>query len=60
VTINPLPAAPQRIFQAQGVHMLFAVLGYGRFGKAFAYLLTQAGHTVRVHDPVRAAQPGAW
>lgn len=28
-----------------------AVLGYGRFGKAFAELLLQAGHPVQVFDP---------
>jgi prephenate dehydrogenase len=49
----------------------FAVLGYGRFGAAFAGLLVQAGHEVRVFDPhatapltlaapsVRAALDGA-
>jgi prephenate dehydrogenase len=31
--------------------MSFALLGYGRFGRAFAGLLQQAGHAVRVHDP---------
>ena len=36
-----------------GTHppMRFAVLGYGRFGEAFASLLVQAGHDVRVYDP---------
>lgn len=29
----------------------FAVLGYGRFGRAFAELLLQAGHAVRAWDP---------
>jgi prephenate dehydrogenase len=29
----------------------FAVLGYGRFGRAFADLLLQAGHRVRAWDP---------
>lgn len=29
----------------------FALLGYGRFGRAFADLLLQAGHRVRVFDP---------
>ncbi|MFC5437058.1 prephenate dehydrogenase/arogenate dehydrogenase family protein [Rhodanobacter umsongensis] len=29
----------------------FAVLGYGRFGQAFAGLLLQAGHRVRAFDP---------
>jgi prephenate dehydrogenase len=29
----------------------FAVLGYGRFGRAFAELLLQAGHGVRAWDP---------
>jgi len=29
----------------------FAVLGYGRFGRAFAELLLQAGHRVHVWDP---------
>jgi prephenate dehydrogenase len=33
-----------------------AVLGYGRFGQAFAELLQQAGHRVRVFDP-HAAVP---
>lgn len=31
--------------------MNFALLGYGRFGQAFAALLQQAGHRVRVYDP---------
>ncbi|WP_266183387.1 prephenate dehydrogenase/arogenate dehydrogenase family protein [Dyella humicola] len=31
--------------------MNFALLGYGRFGQAFAPLLQQAGHRVRVYDP---------
>ncbi len=31
--------------------MNFALLGYGRFGQAFAQLLQQAGHRVRVYDP---------
>ena len=31
--------------------MNFALLGYGRFGKAFTDLLLQAGHRVRVFDP---------
>lgn len=31
--------------------MNFALFGYGRFGQAFAGLLLQAGHRVRVHDP---------
>lgn len=31
--------------------MDFALLGYGRFGQAFAELLQQAGHRVRVCDP---------
>ena len=29
----------------------FAVLGYGRFGQAFAELLLQSGHRVRAFDP---------
>lgn len=29
----------------------FALLGHGRFGEAFAQLLLQAGHQVRVFDP---------
>lgn len=36
----------------------FAVLGYGRFGEAFAQLLLQAGHHVRVYDP-QAQVPAA-
>jgi len=31
--------------------MRFALLGHGRFGAAFAQLLLQAGHHVRVFDP---------
>jgi prephenate dehydrogenase len=31
--------------------MRFALLGYGRFGRAFADLLHRAGHEVRVYDP---------
>jgi prephenate dehydrogenase len=31
--------------------MTFAVLGYGRFGQAFADLLLRAGHRVRAFDP---------
>jgi prephenate dehydrogenase len=31
--------------------MNFAILGYGRFGRAFAELLLQAGHHVHVCDP---------
>lgn len=31
--------------------MIFALLGYGRFGHAFSGLLQQAGHDVRIHDP---------
>lgn len=31
--------------------MIFALFGYGRFGRAFADLLTRAGHVVRVIDP---------
>jgi prephenate dehydrogenase len=31
--------------------MTFAVLGYGRFGQAFAGLLLKAGHRVRSFDP---------
>lgn len=38
--------------------MVFAILGYGRFGQAFADLLARAGHTVRIHDP-QAAVPVA-
>ncbi|TAL89449.1 MAG: prephenate dehydrogenase/arogenate dehydrogenase family protein [Rhodanobacter sp.] len=40
------PPAPQH-----APAMRFAVLGYGRFGEAFAALLVQAGHNVRVYDP---------
>lgn len=40
--------------------MMFALLGYGRFGHAFADLLREAGHEVRIHDPAaRASVPGA-
>lgn len=38
--------------------MIFALFGYGRFGRAFAELLQRAGHTVRIHDP-QAAVPAA-
>ena len=38
--------------------MTFALFGYGRFGRAFADLLRQAGHRVQVHDP-RAEVPAA-
>jgi len=38
--------------------MRFAILGYGRFGQAFAGLLGQAGHEVRIHDP-QAEVPAA-
>ena len=31
--------------------MIFALLGYGRFGRAFATLLGAAGHELRVFDP---------
>lgn len=31
--------------------MIFALFGYGRFGRAFADLLRQAGHDVHVFDP---------
>lgn len=31
--------------------MIFALFGYGRFGRAFADLLAHAGHVVRVIDP---------
>lgn len=36
----------------------FAVLGFGRFGRAFADLLLEAGHRVRAYDP-RADVPAA-
>lgn len=36
--------------------MTFALLGYGRFGQAFAGLLQQSGHRVRAFDP-QAAVP---
>jgi len=39
--------------------MIFAILGFGRFGEAFANLLSRAGHTVRVYDPGKAVPP-AW
>ncbi len=38
--------------------MTIALLGYGRFGQAFADLLHEAGHTVAVFDP-HAAVPAA-
>ena len=38
--------------------MVFAILGYGRFGQAFADLLARAGHEVRIHDP-QAEVPAA-
>jgi len=31
--------------------MIFALFGYGCFGRAFADLLQRAGHAVRIHDP---------
>lgn len=31
--------------------MIFALLGYGRFGQAFAQMLLNAGHQVHVFDP---------
>ncbi|MDE3073205.1 MAG: prephenate dehydrogenase [Pseudomonadota bacterium] len=31
--------------------MSFAILGFGRFGRAFSELLLQAGRDVRAHDP---------
>ena len=31
--------------------MIFALFGFGRFGRAFADLLQRAGHAVRIHDP---------
>lgn len=34
----------------------FAILGYGRFGRAFAELVVQAGHVARVHDPHAAVE----
>jgi prephenate dehydrogenase len=39
--------------------MRFALLGYGRFGRAFANLLVRAGWEVRVHDP-RADVPAEF
>ena len=38
--------------------MIFALFGYGRFGRAFAELLQRAGHVVRIHDP-QAGVPAA-
>ena len=38
--------------------MIFALFGYGRFGRAFAELLQRAGHAVRIHDP-QAEVPAA-
>lgn len=37
--------------------MNFAVIGYGRFGRAFVDLLQHAGHTVRAWDPHAALPP---
>lgn len=37
--------------------MIFALLGYGRFGQAFADLLQTAGHVVRVYDPHAEVPP---
>ncbi|WP_243039062.1 prephenate dehydrogenase [Dyella sedimenti] len=37
--------------------MRFALLGYGRFGQAFASLLREAGHDVRVFDPHAEVPP---
>ncbi|WP_114241338.1 prephenate dehydrogenase [Dyella sp. C9] len=39
--------------------MPIALLGYGRFGKAFAQLLHAAGHDIAVFDP-KAEVPPAW
>lgn len=37
--------------------MIFAMLGYGRFGHAFSDLLLRAGHGVRVFDPKAEVPP---
>ncbi|MEO5560051.1 MAG: prephenate dehydrogenase/arogenate dehydrogenase family protein [Dokdonella sp.] len=37
--------------------MLFAILGYGRFGQAFAQLLIHHGHQVRAYDPHARVPP---
>lgn len=37
--------------------MHFALLGYGRFGRAFTGLLHDAGHEIRVHDPHASVPP---
>ena len=51
-----IPASP--VDDCAHPAMRFAVLGYGRFGEAFAGLLVRAGHDVRVYDP-HAAVPSA-
>lgn len=51
-------ARPREPAQPAQPAATFAVLGYGRFGRAFADLLTQAGHRVRAWDP-HAAVPAA-
>ncbi len=33
------------------------ILGYGHFGRAFGALLSEAGHTVRAHDPWQTIEP---
>ncbi len=38
--------------------MLFAILGFGRFGRALTELLRHAGHEVRAYDPYAAVPAG--
>jgi prephenate dehydrogenase len=39
------------VLSSRSCPMSFAILGYGRFGQAFAGLLREAGHAVRAYDP---------
>lgn len=65
MTPPAFPASPtahrqvERSDAGQVVVQSFAILGYGRFGQAFADLLLRAGHVVRIHDP-HANVPDAY
>jgi prephenate dehydrogenase len=51
---HALPTVHSQTEQGDAVRPVarsFAILGYGRFGQAFADLLLRAGHAVRIHDP---------